>query len=178
MRGSVTAHARHGGAGARTCDRAGSGAAAGTAIASAHALATDAGFEIIRAGGNAFDAAVAVSAVLSVVEPISSGIGGGGFFLLHEGKSGRDVFVDAREVAPAAATPEAYLDAQGELNRDRATNGPWSAGIPGLPAALVHVAGKYGQLPLATSLAPAIRIARQGFRGTSGWSVATPAGAR
>jgi len=100
----------------------------GTAIASAHALATDAGFEIIRAGGNAFDAAVAVSAALSVVEPISSGIGGGGFFLLHEGKSGRDVFVDAREVAPAAATPEAYLDAQGELNRDRATNGPWSAG--------------------------------------------------
>ena len=135
----------------------------GTAIASAHALATDAGLEIIRAGGNAFDAAVAVSAALSVVEPISSGIGGGGFFLLHEGNSGRDVFVDAREVAPAAATPEAYLDAQGELNRDRATNGPWSAGIPGLPAALVHVAGKYGQLPLATSLAPAIRIARQGF---------------
>ena len=135
----------------------------GTAIASAHGLATDAGFEIIRAGGNAFDAAVAVSAVLSVVEPISSGIGGGGFFLLHEGRSGRDVFVDARETAPAAATPAAYLDAQGELDRDRATNGPWSAGIPGLPAALVHVAAEYGQLPLATSLAPAIRIARQGF---------------
>ncbi|MFC3550027.1 gamma-glutamyltransferase [Lysobacter cavernae] len=135
----------------------------GTAIASAHALATDAGLEMIRAGGNAFDAAVAVSAVLSVVEPISSGIGGGGFFLLHDAKSGKDVFVDARETAPAAATPAAYLDEKGELNRDRATNGPWSAGIPGLPAALVHVSKQYGRLPLKTTLAPAIRIAREGF---------------
>nr|WP_317843117.1 gamma-glutamyltransferase [Lysobacter psychrotolerans] len=135
----------------------------GTAIASAHSLSTDAGLEIIRAGGNAFDAAVAVSAALSVVEPISSGIGGGGFFLLHDAKSNRDVFVDARETAPAAATPAAFLDAAGELDRNRATNGPWSAGIPGLPAALVHVAQTYGRLPLATSLAPAIRLAREGF---------------
>ncbi|MBA2239144.1 MAG: gamma-glutamyltransferase [Lysobacter sp.] len=135
----------------------------GTAIASAHELATDAGLEVVRAGGNAFDATVAVSAVLSVVEPISSGIGGGGFFLLHDSASGRDIFVDAREVAPESATPEAYLDEKGEFNRDRAENGPWSAGIPGLPAALVHIAGEYGRLPLATSLAPAIRIAREGF---------------
>ncbi|MBF6022818.1 gamma-glutamyltransferase [Lysobacter niastensis] len=135
----------------------------GTAIASAHMLATDAGMEMIRAGGNAFDAAVAVSAMLAVVEPISSGIGGGGFFLLHDGRTGKDVFVDARETAPASATPAAFLDEKGELNRDRATNGPWSAGIPGLPAALVHVSGKYGKLPLKTSLAPAIRIAREGF---------------
>ncbi|WP_343226339.1 gamma-glutamyltransferase [Marilutibacter chinensis] len=135
----------------------------GTAIASAHALATDAGLEIIAAGGNAFDAAVAVSATLSVVEPISSGLGGGGFFLLHDARSGRDVFVDARETAPAAATPEVYLDAEGNLDRDRSVNGPWSAGIPGLPAALVHVAEKYGRLPLKQSLAPAIRIARDGF---------------
>jgi gamma-glutamyltranspeptidase/glutathione hydrolase len=135
----------------------------GAAIASANALATDAGFEVLRAGGNAFDAAVATSAVLSVVEPISSGIGGGGFFLLHDAKTGRDVMVDAREVAPESATPGAYLDAAGELDRDRAENGPWSAGIPGLPAALVHIADKYGRLPLRTSLAPAIRIAREGF---------------
>src|SRR5687768_5422520 len=135
----------------------------GTAIASAHALATDAGLEIIRAGGNAFDAAVAVSAALSVVEPISSGIGGGGFFLLHDAKTGRDVMVDARETAPESATPDAYLDADGQLDRDRAENGPWSAGIPGLPAALVHVASKYGRLPLRTTLAPAIRLAREGF---------------
>ncbi|MBW8849427.1 MAG: gamma-glutamyltransferase [Xanthomonadales bacterium] len=135
----------------------------GAAIASAHALATEAGMETLRRGGNAFDAAVTVSSVLSVVEPISSGLGGGGFFLLHDAKSGRDVFVDARETAPAAATTAQYLDAQGKPDRDRATNGPWSAGIPGLPAGLVHLATQYGRLPLKTSLAPAIRIARDGF---------------
>ena len=135
----------------------------GTAIASAHSLATQAGLDMIRAGGNAFDAAIAVSSTLSVVEPISSGIGGGGFFLLHDASSGRDVFVDARETAPGSATPASYLDENGELNRDRATNGPWSAGIPGLPAALVHLAQRYGRLPLKTSLAPAIRVAREGF---------------
>lgn len=135
----------------------------GAAIASAHALSTQAGLDIIRAGGNAFDAAIAVSSTLAVVEPISSGLGGGGFFLLHDASSGRDVFLDARETAPAAATPAAYLDENGELNRDRATNGPWSAGIPGLPAGLVHLAQHYGKLPLKISLAPAIRIAREGF---------------
>ena len=135
----------------------------GVAIASAHALATDAGLEILREGGNAFDAAVAVSAALSVVEPVSSGLGGGGFFLLHDAKSGRDVFVDAREVAPQSATPARYLDANGELDRDKAENGAASAGIPGLPAGLVHVARKYGRLPLSKSLAPAIRLARDGF---------------
>jgi gamma-glutamyltranspeptidase / glutathione hydrolase len=135
----------------------------GAAVASAHTLASEAGIDMLRQGGNAFDAAVAVSAVLSVVEPISSGLGGGGFFLLHDAKTGKDVFIDARETAPASATPEVYLDAKGEFNRDRATNGPWSAGIPGLPAGLVHVASNYGRLPLKTSLAPAIRIAREGF---------------
>ena len=135
----------------------------GAAIASAHALATDAGMEMIRQGGNAFDAAVAVSAMLSVVEPISSGIGGGGFFLLHDAKTGKDVFVDARETAPESATPQAFLTKDGQLDNDRATNGPWSAGIPGLPAALVHVSQKYGRLPLKTARAPAIRVAREGF---------------
>ncbi len=135
----------------------------GAAIASAHALATDAGMQVLRDGGNAFDAAITVSSVLSVVEPISSGLGGGGFFLLHDARSGRDVFVDARETAPAAATPEAYLDPDGGFNRDRAENGPWAAGIPGLPAAFVHLQQNYGRLPLADTLAPAIRIAREGF---------------
>ncbi len=135
----------------------------GAAVASAHSLATEAGLDMIRQGGNAFDAAVAVSAVLSVVEPVSSGLGGGGFFLLRDARSGREVFVDARETAPESATPEAYLDAKGDLDRDRAQNGPWSAGIPGLPAALVHIASTYGKLPLSTTLAPAIGIARDGF---------------
>lgn len=135
----------------------------GAAIASAHTLATDAGIEVIGKGGNAFDAAVAVSAALSVVEPISSGLGGGGLWLLHDARSGRDVFVDARETSPASATPDRFLDKDGKLDPDRAQNGPWAAGIPGLPAMLVHVAEKYGRLPLSQSLAPAIRIARDGF---------------
>ena len=135
----------------------------GAAIASAHELATAAGFEVLEQGGNAFDAAVAVSAALSVVEPISSGLGGGGFFLLHDAASGRDVFIDARETAPAAATPDRYRAADGTLDEDRAQNGAWAAGIPGLPAGLVHVASRYGKLPLSTSLAPAIRLARDGF---------------
>lgn len=135
----------------------------GAAIASAHALATDAGAEVIREGGNAFDAAVAVSAALSVVEPISSGLGGGGLWLLHDAKSGRDIFVDARETSPAAATPDKFLDKNGNLDINRSQNGPWSAGIPGLPAMLVHVAETYGKLPLKQSLAPAIRIAKNGF---------------
>ena len=135
----------------------------GVAIASAHTLATQAGLDVIAQGGNAFDAAIAVSSTLSVVEPISSGLGGGGFFLLHDGKTGKDVFIDARETAPAAATPDKYLLPNGEFNRDRAENGPWAAGIPGLPAAFVHLAAKYGRLPLKTSLAPAIRTAREGF---------------
>ncbi len=135
----------------------------GAAIASAHALATDAGMQVLADGGNAFDAAIAVSAVLSVVEPVSSGLGGGGFFLLHDARSGRDVFVDARETSPAAATPEQYLLPDGSFNRDRAETGPWSAGIPGLPAAFVHLQQRYGTLPLARTLAPAIAIARDGF---------------
>jgi gamma-glutamyltranspeptidase / glutathione hydrolase len=133
------------------------------AIASAHFLATEAGHEILAKGGNAFDAAIAVSSVLSVVEPVSSGIGGGGFFLLHDVKTGRDVMIDARETAPSSATPAKYLAADGELDRDKAENGPMSAGIPGLPAGLAHIAKRYGRLPLSVSLAPAIRIARNGF---------------
>ena len=135
----------------------------GAAVASGHKLATEAGLQILREGGNAFDAAVAVSSTLSVVEPISSGLGGGGFFLLHDAASGKDVMIDARETAPESAKPEAYLDKDGKLDPNKAVNGPWSAGIPGLPAALVELATKHGKLPLKTSLAPAIKIASEGF---------------
>ncbi|MEN5263867.1 gamma-glutamyltransferase [Stenotrophomonas sp. TWI587] len=135
----------------------------GAAVASGHHLATEAGMEILAKGGNAFDAAVAVSATLAVVEPISSGLGGGGFFLLHDAATGKDVMLDARETAPQSATPEAFLDKKGELDRDRSVNGAWSAGIPGLPAALVELSSKHGKLPLKTSLEPAMRIAREGF---------------
>ncbi|QSQ40860.1 gamma-glutamyltransferase [Xanthomonas translucens pv. undulosa] len=135
----------------------------GAAVASGHRLATDAGLQILREGGNAFDAAVAVSSTLAVVEPISSGLGGGGFFLLHDARTCKDVMLDAREVAPESATADKFLDAKGALDRDRSVNGPWSAGIPGLPAALVELATQHGKLPLQQSLAPAIRIARNGF---------------
>ncbi|MEO5625297.1 MAG: gamma-glutamyltransferase [Dokdonella sp.] len=134
------------------------------AIASAHTLATAAGFEVLDAGGNAFDAAVAVAAALSVVEPQSSGIGGGGLFLLRRASDGKEVMVDARETAPAAVDAKDYLDANGQPDRDHALNGPLSAAIPGEPAGLVWIAKHYGKLPLAKSLAPAIRIARDGFQ--------------
>jgi len=133
------------------------------AIASAHPLATAAGHEILAAGGNAFDAAVAVAAALAVVEPQSSGLGGGGFFLLYIAAEDRYVFVDAREVAPAAATPATYLDAAGQPRRGASLNGPLAAGIPGEPAGFAHLASRYGRLPLSQSVAPSIRLARDGF---------------
>lgn len=133
------------------------------AIASAHHLATDAGFEVLAKGGNAFDAAVAVTAALAVVESSSSGIGGGGFWLLHRAQDGKQIMVDGREVAPAAVDAKAYLDVNGKLDRDKSINGALAAGIPGEPAALVHIAEKYGKLPLTVSLAPAIRLAREGY---------------
>jgi len=133
------------------------------AVAAAHPLATAAGREILDAGGNAFDAAIAVAATLAVVEPYSSGIGGGGFFLLHRAADDRDLMIDARETAPGAATRDMYLDADGEVVPGRSMNGALAAGIPGTPAGLVHLAEHYGRLPLASSLAPAIRHARAGF---------------
>ena len=134
------------------------------AVASAHPAATEAGLEILRAGGNAFDAAVAVSAALAVVEPYSSGLGGGGFWLLHVATGGRQVMIDGRERAPLAARRDLYLDGKGEVIPKLSIDGPLAAGIPGEPAALVHIARHYGRLPLARSLAPAIRLAREGFR--------------
>lgn len=133
------------------------------AIASAHPLATEAGFEVLDQGGNAFDAAVAVSAALAVVEPHGSGMGGGGFWLLHQADGDRNIMIDGREAAPGSASRDMYLDNRGQVVRDWAINGPSAAGIPGQPAALVHMASRYGRLPLSTTLAPAIRLAKQGF---------------
>ena len=133
------------------------------AIASAHPHATAAGYEILARGGNAFDAAIAVAAALAVVEPYASGLGGGGFFLLHRARDGHQVMVDARETAPGRARPELYVDRDGKPIRGATTQGGTAAGIPGTPAALAHVAERYGALPLAASLAPAVRLARDGF---------------
>lgn len=133
------------------------------AIASAQPQATAAGREILAAGGNAFDAAVAVAAALAVVEPYSSGLGGGGFFLLHRAADDRDIMIDARERAPLAARADMYLDANGDPIRRLSLDGPLAAAIPGAPAGLVYLARHHGKLPLARSLAAAIRLAREGF---------------
>ena len=133
------------------------------AIASAHYMATAAGHEVLAKGGNAFDAAIAVSSVLAVVEQTSSGVGGGAFWVLHRASDGFDIMIDGREMAPGAAHTDMYLNEDGTVNRDLAVNGPLAAGIPGEIAGLDHIARHYGKLPLSESLAPAIRIAREGF---------------
>ena len=130
-------------------------------MASAHPLATRAGIDILSQGGNAFDAAVAVTACLAVVEPYASGLGGGGFWLLHTASDGRDIMLDGREVAPLAATRDMYLDDAGRPTRVSVV-GPLAAGIPGVPAALVHLSDRYGRLPLDRTLQAAIRYAREG----------------
>lgn len=128
------------------------------AIASAHPLATAAGKTILDQGGNAFDAAVAVAATLAVVEPYSAGLGGGGFFLLHRARDGKQVMLDARERAPLQASADMYREAP-----QTSLEGARAAAIPGLPAGLAHLAKRYGRLPLTQSLAPAIRLAQHGF---------------
>ncbi len=133
------------------------------AIASAHPLASQAGLDILAKGGNAFDAAVAVAAALAVVEPNSSGLGGGGFILIHRASDGLNSMIDARETAPGAATRDMYLDAQGNIVPRLSTDSALAAGIPGEPAGLGLLATKYGRLPLKTSLQPAIHLARAGF---------------
>ncbi|NOR51475.1 MAG: gamma-glutamyltransferase [Gammaproteobacteria bacterium] len=136
-----------------------------SAVATAHALATEAGQQILAMGGNAFDAAVTVSAVLAVVEPYSSGLGGGGFWLLHR-KDGHEVVVDGRETAPGKSYRDMYLDEKGDIIPGLSMNGPLAAGIPGEPAALAHISSQYGKLPLSKTLAPAIWLAREGFEVT------------
>lgn len=133
------------------------------AIASAHPLASQAGLEVLAKGGNAFDAAVAVAGALAVVEPSGSGLGGGGFILIHRASDELNMMIDAREKAPAAATRDMYLGPDGKPVPGLSTGSALAAGIPGEPAGLALLAQKYGKLPLKTSLAPAIKMAREGF---------------
>jgi len=133
------------------------------AIASAHPLATKAGIEILQQGGNAFDAAIAVTSTLAVVEPYSSGLGGGGFYLLHQENGDRQVMLDARERAPLKGHRDMYIGADGKVDHDLSMNGATSAGIPGIPAALDHLQKNYGKLPLSQSMARAIKLAEDGF---------------
>ena len=136
-------------------------AAAG--VASAHPLATAAGIRILQQGGNAFDAAVAVTATLAVVEPAGSGIGGGGFWLLYDADEEESIMLDGRETAPLAATRDMFLDGEGNAVPGLSINGGLAAAIPGEPAALVWLAKNRGRFPLTLSLLPAIEAAREGF---------------
>ena len=132
-------------------------------VSSAHPLASAAGIEILQQGGNAIDAAIAVTAVLAVVEPYGSGLGGGGFYLLRRaGKSPDYHFLDARERAPLAAHADLYR-VDGVVDPARSLDGALAAAIPGIPAALGELTKRHARLPLATNLAPAIHLARDGF---------------
>ena len=132
------------------------------AVVTAHPLASKVGREVIAAGGNAFDAAVAVSLALAVVEPYGSGLGGGGFWLLHSAQDQQDVMVDGREVAPLAAHRDLYRNSDGSISKD-SVNGPRAAGIPGMLAALELISQRYGRLPWRQLVLPAIALAKEGF---------------
>ena len=131
-------------------------------VVSAQHLATEAGVEMLRAGGNAVDAAVAVGYALAAVNPCCGNIGGGGFMTLRLA-DGRTTFLDFRETAPAAATRDMYLDAEGNVIRGASLVGWRAAGVPGTVAGLDAALTQYGTLPRAQVMAPAIRLARDGF---------------
>jgi gamma-glutamyltranspeptidase/glutathione hydrolase len=135
-------------------------------VTSVHELASRAGVEMLRAGGNAIDAAVATGFALAVVHPQAGNLGGGGFLLLRNA-TGETHFIDFREKAPAAATANMYLDAQGnvipESSKDSSVVGYKSIGVPGTVAGLVYAEKQYGKLSLEKVMAPAIKLARDGF---------------
>lgn len=132
-------------------------------VVSAHPAASEAGVEMFRLGGNAVDAAVATALVAGVVEPYSAGIGGGGFMLIRDGSTGEIHVIDYREVAPAAATRDMYLDAKGEVIPGASDVGHRAAAVPGTVAGLYLAHHKYGKLPWKKVVAPAIKWAEDGF---------------
>jgi gamma-glutamyltranspeptidase/glutathione hydrolase len=136
-------------------------------VVSVHELASHAGVEIMRTGGNAVDAAVATGFALAVVHPPAGNIGGGGFMLILMA-DGKTHFLDYREKAPAAATRDMYLDAQGNVIAGASEIGYKSIGVPGSVAGMVYAEQKYGKLTLQQVMAPAIRLAREGYALTWG----------
>jgi gamma-glutamyltranspeptidase / glutathione hydrolase len=131
-------------------------------VASAHPLATQAGVEILEQGGNAIDAAVATTLAISVVEPFSAGIGGGGFAILKMGDKQVES-IDFRERAPKKASRRMYLDAQGKVRPNASLEGHLAAGVPGTIAGLAAAHRQYGKLSWRKVVAPAIKLAREGF---------------
>lgn len=123
--------------------------------------ASEAAVEILKAGGNAVDAAVALGFALTVAWPEAGNIGGGGYTVIHMA-DGRTAAIDYREIAPLAATRDMYLDAKGNLT-DKSVYGHLASGVPGAVAGLTQLLGKYGTMPLSKVMAPAIRLAQEGF---------------
>jgi len=136
-------------------------------VVSVHELASQVGVDIMQSGGNAIDAAVATGFALAVVHPPAGNIGGGGFMLIRMA-DGRSHFIDYREKAPAAATRDMYLDPQGKVIKDASEIGYKSIGVPGSVAGMVYAEQKYGKLTLKQVMAPAIRLAREGYALTWG----------
>lgn len=131
-------------------------------VVSAQHYATMAGVEILRQGGNAIDAAVAVGYAEAVVHPCCGNIGGGGFMTIHR-NDGENLFLNFREKAPAKATPDMFLDAHGEVVPNRSTDSYLGVGVPGTVMGLNTALAKYGKLPLKQVIAPAIKLARDGY---------------
>jgi len=145
-------------------------------VAAANPLAVDAGMRMLRQGGSAVDAAIAVQLVLNLVEPQSSGIGGGAFMLVHDAARRRLIAYDGRETAPAAATPDRFLDHTGEpLAFADAVVGGRSVGVPGTVALLAQTHRRHGRLPWARLFVPAIELAERGF--AVSWRLSTLIGA-
>jgi gamma-glutamyltranspeptidase/glutathione hydrolase len=133
-------------------------------VVAAHPLAAEAGREILREGGTAVDAAIAVQAVLTLVEPQSSGIGGGGFLVMRDGATGAIESYEGREMAPAAAKPDMFLDKEGRpLEFYDAVVGGLGVGVPGDLRMLELAHREHGKLPWARLFAPAIALAEKGF---------------
>ena len=132
-------------------------------VVSAHPLASDAGLEMLQKGGNAIDAAVATTFAISVVEPFSAGIGGGGFLLMHDSRKRTIKALDFRERAPLKATKNMYLDDKGKVRRNASINGYLAVGTPGTVAGMYEVHRRYGKLPWKTVVQPSIKLAKDGF---------------
>ena len=131
-------------------------------VVSVHELASEAGVEMMKAGGNAIDAAVATGFALAVVHPAAGNIGGGGFMLIRE-SDGTTHFLDFREKAPGKATATMYQDEQGNVIPNLSRLGYKAVGVPGSVKGLVHAQKRFGKLTLAQAMAPAIRLAREGY---------------
>lgn len=133
-------------------------------VVSAHPLGSEAGLAMLRKGGNAVDAAVATTFAISVVEPFSAGIGGGGFLLLRMGKTAEVKALDFRERAPLRATRNMYLDSSGKVRPGASVDGYLAVAVPGTVAGLYEIHRQYGRLSWQETIAPAIKIAQDGFQ--------------